>query len=74
LETSWSSAALTDLTINGNAKKYSALAILLVSTTTTQSMLQPWPDFHTDVLSADFTVFKVKLVDFGANGAFGGGG
>ena len=29
--------------------------------------------FHTDVWSSDFTQFKIKLVDFGANGAFGGG-
>jgi hypothetical protein len=28
--------------------------------------------FHTDIWSADFTEFKVKLVDFGANGVFGG--
>jgi hypothetical protein len=27
--------------------------------------------FHTDIWSADFTEFKVKLVDFGANGFFG---
>jgi hypothetical protein len=29
--------------------------------------------FHTDVWSADFTEFKIKLVDFGADGAYGGG-
>ncbi|WP_162126387.1 hypothetical protein [Flavobacterium phycosphaerae] len=29
--------------------------------------------FHTDIFSSDFTEFKVKLVDFGANGIFGGG-
>ncbi len=29
--------------------------------------------FHTDVWSSDFTQFKIKLVDFGANGVFGGG-
>ena len=29
--------------------------------------------FHIDIWSADLTEFKVKLVDFGANGTFGGG-
>ena len=29
--------------------------------------------FHVDVWSADFTFFAIKLVDFGADGAFGGG-
>jgi hypothetical protein len=29
--------------------------------------------FHMDVWSADFAFFGVKLVDFGADGAFGGG-
>jgi hypothetical protein len=29
--------------------------------------------FHTDVWSADYTSFKIKLVDFGANAAYGGG-
>ena len=29
--------------------------------------------FHLDVWSADFSYFAVKLVDFGADGAFGGG-
>jgi hypothetical protein len=29
--------------------------------------------FHTDVWAPSGTTFKVKLVDFGADGAFGGG-
>jgi len=29
--------------------------------------------FRIDVWSADITVFGIKLVDFGADGAFGGG-
>ena len=72
--TSWSSATLTDLTINGNAtKKYSALDFVGIEATTTPIDATAMTHFHTDVWSADFTVFKVKLVDFGANGAFGGG-
>ena len=30
--------------------------------------------FHTDVWSSDFTSFSIKLVDFGANGVYDGGG
>ena len=72
--TSWSSATLTDLTINGNAtKKYSALDFVGIEATTTPINATAMTHFHTDVWSADFTVFKVKLVDFGANGTFGGG-
>ena len=36
-------------------------------------MLLKMTHFSIDVWSADFTFFGVKLVDFGADGAFGGG-
>jgi hypothetical protein len=72
--TSWSSATLTDLNINGNAtKKYSALDFVGIETTTTPINATAMTHFHTDVWSSDFTDFKVKLVDLGANGVFGGG-
>jgi hypothetical protein len=72
--TSWSNATLTDVTINGNAtKKYSALSFVGVEATTTPINATSMTHFHTDVWSADFTEFKIKLVDFGANGSFGGG-
>lgn len=72
--TSWSSATLTDLSINGNAtKKYSALDFVGIETTTNPINASAMTHFHTDVWSSDFTQFKIKLVDFGANGAFGGG-
>jgi hypothetical protein len=29
--------------------------------------------FHIDIWTPDANVFKVKLVDFGPNGAYGGG-
>jgi hypothetical protein len=71
--TDWSVATLKDITINGNnAKEYSALdfvgiepAAKINATTMTH--------FHLDVWSADFTKFKVKLVDWGADGAYAGG-
>lgn len=72
--TSWSSATLTDLSINGNAtKKYSALDFVGIEATTSPINATAMTHFHTDVWSSDFTQFKIKLVDFGANGAFGGG-
>ncbi|MGO4905261.1 hypothetical protein [Flavobacterium sp. W20_MBD1_R3] len=72
--TSWSSATLTDLSINGNAtKKYSALDFVGIEATTTPINASAMTHFHTDVWSSDFTQLKIKLVDFGANGAFGGG-
>jgi hypothetical protein len=72
--TSWSSANLTDVTISGNAaKKYSNLNFVGVEATTTPINATAMTYFHTDVWSSDFTQFKVKLVDFGANATFGGG-
>lgn len=72
--TSWSSATLTDITVAGNAtKKYTGLDFVGVEATTTPINATAMTHFHTDVWSSDFTNFKIKLVDFGANGAFGGG-
>ncbi|MBK9151044.1 MAG: T9SS type A sorting domain-containing protein [Saprospiraceae bacterium] len=72
--TDWSSAVLEDITIQGNpTKKYSALDFVGIETVANQLDITNMTHFHIDVWSADFTFFGVKLVDFGANGAFGGG-
>ena len=72
--TSWSAATLEDITISGNAtKKYSALDFVGIETASTQINATAMTHFHTDVWSSDFTTFKIKLVDFGADGAYGGG-
>jgi hypothetical protein len=72
--TSWSSATLTDLSISGNAtKKYSALNFVGIEATSTPINATAMTHFHTDVWSSDFTQLKIKLVDFGADGAFSGG-
>lgn len=72
--TSWSQANLEDIDINGNAtKKYSALNFVGIEATTSPINATAMTYFHTDVWSSNFTEFKVKLVDFGANGVFGGG-
>ena len=73
--TSWSAGSLTDLQIAGNdTKKYSSLDFVGVETVGANvidiaSMLY----FHVDVWTADLTEFKVKIVDFGADGAYLGG-
>jgi hypothetical protein len=72
--TDWSSAILTDLDIAGNAtKKYSALNFVGIEATSKPINASAMTHFHTDIWSSDLTQFKVKLVDFGANGVFGGG-
>ena len=73
--TDWSSGTLEDVTVDGNAaKKYSALDFVGIETVTSQIDASAMTQFHLDVWSADFTEFKVKLVDFGANGVYDGGG
>ncbi len=73
--TSWSSANLEDDTIDGNpVKKYSALDVVGVETTGANLIDASEMDFfNLDVWSPNFTTFKIKLVDFGADGAFDGG-
>jgi hypothetical protein len=72
--TDWSSAVLTDVNIAGNpTKKYSQLDFVGIETVNNQLDVSSMTNFHIDVWSPDFTLFGVKLVDFGADGAFGGG-
>ncbi len=72
--TSWSDANLEDIDIEGNpTKKYSALNFVGIEATTTTIDATTMTYFHTDIWSPNVTEFKVKLVDFGADGAFGGG-
>ena len=72
--TDWSAGVLEDVTIEGNAaKKYSALDFVGIETTSNQIDITGMTHVHIDVWSADFTQFSVKLVDFGADGAFDGG-
>lgn len=72
--TSWSSATLTELQIAGDdVKKYTDLGFVGVEATTTPIDATTMTHFHVDVWSPTAGDFKIKLVDFGANGAFGGG-
>ncbi len=73
--TEWSSALFTDsVDIAGTpVKKYSALDFVGIETVTNQVDASNMTNFRVDVWSSNFTSFSVKLVDFGADGAFGGG-
>jgi hypothetical protein len=72
--TDWSNATLTDLQIAGNdTKKYSALSFVGVEATTTPINASTMTTFHVDAWTPNMTAFRVKLVDFGANGVFAGG-
>jgi hypothetical protein len=72
--TSWSNATLEDILIeNNDTKKYSALDFVGIETVANQIDATAMTHFRLDVWSADFTSFAVKLVDFGADAAFGGG-
>jgi hypothetical protein len=73
-KTEWSAAELEDVTIAGNAvKKYSQLDFVGIETATTTIDVTDMTHFHIDVWSPDFTFFAIKLVDFGADGAYDGG-
>lgn len=73
--TSWSNGVLTDLQIAGNdTKKYENLSFVGTETTganliNASSMMY----FHIDAWTPNMTQLKVKIVDFGANAAYGGG-
>jgi hypothetical protein len=72
--TDWSAATYEEVSVAGDAtKKYSALNFVGVETTSSTLDATSMTHLHLDVWSADFTSFSVKLVDFGADGAFGGG-
>jgi hypothetical protein len=73
--TGWSAASLTDLQIAGNdTKKYSSLDYVGIETLGANVLdISSMLYFHVDAWTADLTEFKVKIVDFGADGAFAGG-
>jgi beta-glucanase (GH16 family) len=73
--TDWSVARLTETQLVGNdVKKYNRLNNVGIEATganviNASSMLY----FHLDAWTPNMTTFRIKLVDFGANNAFGGG-
>lgn len=72
--TSWSSATLTDIQIGSDdVKKYTGLDFVGVETVVSQLNISSMDSFQFDLWTPNSTTFKFKLVDFGADGAFGGG-
>ena len=72
--TPWSDASFEDVTINGNpTKRYSALNFVGIETTSTNIDATAMTTMHMDIWSPNLTEFKIKLVDFGADGTFDGG-
>lgn len=73
--TDWSQAALEEVTIDGNdMKKYTGLDFVGVETVGDNSIDASGMDkIHLDFWTANATTFRIKLVDFGADNAFGGG-
>lgn len=75
---SWDQADVTDLQVAGNAtKKYTNLVFAGIEFTSAPIDASQMTNFRMDIWTPDGTTspatFKVKLVDFGANGTFGGG-
>jgi Secretion system C-terminal sorting domain len=74
--TGWSAATttLTDLQIAGNdTKKYSGLDFVGIETIGNQVNASGMDAIHLDVWTPNLTIFRIKLVDLGANAAIGGG-
>ncbi len=74
----WDQANVEDVSIAGNAtKKYTALVFAGIEFTSSTVDATGMTHFRMDIWTPDETLdaaFKVKLVDFGANGVWDGGG
>lgn len=73
--TDWSDGLLTDVMIDGNpTKKYYSLNFVGIETVGANLIdATDMTHFHLDMWTPDANDFKVKLVDFGADGAYAGG-
>jgi hypothetical protein len=70
----WSAAVLEDIQIGGNdTKKYTALDVVGIETVGADLInATSMQYFHVDVWTPNMTTFRIKLVDFGADGIQGG--
>jgi len=73
--TTWSEGTLTDVKVDGNdVKKYSDLNFVGIEPGTANLIdASGMEHINLDIWSPNSTEFKIKLVDFGADGAFQGG-
>ena len=70
----WGQATLTDISIAGNATKlYTKLVFAGIDFSSHPVDATTMTTFHMDVFIPSDSTFKVKLVDYGANGVYGGG-
>lgn len=71
----WDQADIKDTVIAGDStKRYTNLVYSGIEFTGSKVLNVTNADyFHVDIWTPNATVFKVKLVDFGANGTYGGG-
>jgi hypothetical protein len=70
----WDRADVADLDIGGDhIKQYTNLVYAGIEFTTHTIDASAMTAFHVDVWAPSGTTFKVKLVDFGANGIYAGG-
>jgi len=70
----WDMADVSDTQISGdNVKRYSNLVFAGVEFTSQLINASSMTHMHLDLWTRDASEFKIKLVDFGADGAFGGG-
>jgi hypothetical protein len=73
----WDQADVADTVIQGNdTKKYTNLVFAGIEFTNPATNMIDATNaqfFHVDIWTPNATVFKIKLVDFGANGVYGGG-
>ena len=72
--TSWSVADYEEVVLDGNTvKKYSNLDFVGVETVANQIDISGMTHVRFDVWTPNATLLRIKLVDFGADGAFAGG-
>ncbi|HKK73423.1 MAG TPA: Ig-like domain-containing protein, partial [Saprospiraceae bacterium] len=72
--TDWSAADYEEVTVAGDAtKKYANLDFVGIETVSNTVDASAMSHLHLDLWSSNHTFFGIKLVDFGADGAFGGG-
>ena len=71
---SWDQANVADVQIGGNdTKKYTNLVFSGIEFTSSPVDASAMTTFHLDAWTPNATTFHIKLVDFGANGSYGGG-
>ncbi|MDF1697503.1 MAG: hypothetical protein P1U56_16790 [Saprospiraceae bacterium] len=71
--TEWSVADFEEIELMGNKiYKYSNLNFVGAETVMNQIDVSNMTHFHVDVWTPDAALFRIKLVDFGPDGAFGG--